>query len=359
MGALAAGGFDHGGGMTVRIAVNGFGRIGRCLTRLLADTDKDLELVAINSRADIARDLHLLTHDSVHGRFPGVVTAHGDNLVTNGREVRVLRVMDPRGLPWKELGVDIVLESTGAFRDRASNEGHLKAGAKRIILGAPGKMVDGTFVVGVNHWDFDPARHRIISNGSCTTNCLAPVVKVLHDAFGLEYGLITTCHSYTMDQRLLDGSHSDLRRARAACLSMIPTSTGAARAVSEVLPALAGRLDGLSVRVPTPNVSLVDLVATLTRAVSKKEVNQAFAAAAAGSLAGILSVSNEPLVSADYNGCGFSAVVDAELTNVMGGTLVKVMAWYDNEMGFSNRMLDLAAYVGRTVSQSASTRSCV
>ena len=333
--------------MAVRVAINGFGRIGRCLTRLMAATDQDLELVAINSRADMARDVHLLTYDSVHGRFPGTVAASGQNIVINGREVRVTRVSDPEGLPWKELEVDIVLESTGAFRDRASNEEHLRAGAQRVILGAPGKMVDGTFVYGVNHRDFDPARHRIISNGSCTTNCLAPVVKVLHDAFGLEYGLITTCHSYTMDQRLLDGSHHDFRRARAACLSMIPTSTGAARAVAEVLPALAGRLDGLSVRVPTPNVSLLDLVATVTRPTSREEVNQAFVEAAAGSLKGVLAVSFEPLVSTDYNGTGFSAVVDAELTNVMGGTLVKVMAWYDNEMGFSNRMLDLAAYIGR------------
>ena len=333
----------------IRIAINGFGRIGRCLTRLMATTGKDLELVAINSRADIARDIHLFKYDSVHGRFPGTVAAQGENLILNGREVRVTRVMDPEGLPWKELGVNIVLESTGAFRDRASNEGHLRAGAQRVILGAPGKKLDATFVYGVNHRDFDPARHRIISNASCTTNCLAPVVKVLHDAFGLEYGLMTTCHSYTMDQRLLDGSHSDLRRARAACLSMIPTSTGAARAVTEVMPELTGRLDGLSVRVPTPNVSLVDLVATVTRPASREEVNQAFVEAAAGSLAGVLDVSFEPLVSTDHNGSGFSAVVDAELTNVMGGTLVKVMAWYDNEMGFSHRMLDLAAYVGRRV----------
>lgn len=333
----------------IRVAINGFGRIGRCLTRLMAATVKDLELVAINSRADIARDIHLFKYDSVHGRFPGTVAAQGENLVINGREVRVTRVLDPEGLPWKELGVDIVLESTGAFRDRASNEGHLRAGAQRVILGAPGKKLDATFVYGVNHTDFDPARHRIISNASCTTNCLAPVVKVLHDAFGLEYGLMTTCHSYTMDQRLLDGSHSDLRRARAACLSMIPTSTGAAIAVTEVMPELTGRLDGLSVRVPTPNVSLVDLVATVTRPTSTEAVNQAFVEAAAGSLAGVLGVSFEPLVSSDYNGSGFSAVVDAELTNVMGGTLVKVMAWYDNEMGFSNRMLDLASYIGRRV----------
>jgi len=333
----------------IRVAINGFGRIGRCLTRLMAATDKDLELVAINSRADIARDIHLFKYDSVHGRFPGTVVAQGENLVINGREVRVTRVLDPEGLPWKELGVEIVLESTGAFRDRASNEGHLRAGAQRVILGAPGKKLDGTFVYGVNHTDFDPERHRIISNASCTTNCLAPLVKVLHDVFGLEYGLMTTCHSYTMDQRLLDGSHSDMRRARAACLSMIPTSTGAARAVTEVMPELTGRLDGLSVRVPTPNVSLVDLVATLARPTSKKEVNQAFVDAAAGSLAGVLDVSFEPLVSSDHNGSGFSAVVDAELTNVMGGTLAKVMAWYDNEMGFSHRMLDLASYVGRHV----------
>ena len=333
----------------IRVAINGFGRIGRCLTRLMAATDKDLELVAVNSRADIARDIHLFKYDSVHGRFAGTVSAQGENLIINGREVRVTRILDPEGLPWKELGVDIVLESTGAFRDRASNEGHLRAGAQRVILGAPGKKLDGTFVFGVNHQDFDPARHRIISNASCTTNCLAPVVKVLYDGFGLEYGLMTTCHSYTMDQRLLDGSHSDLRRARAACLSMIPTSTGAARAVTEVMPELTGRLDGLSVRVPTPNVSLVDLVATVTRPTSREEVNQAFVEAASGFLKGVLDVSFEPLVSSDYNGSGFSAVVDAELTNVMGGTLVKVMAWYDNEMGFAHRMLDLASYVGRRV----------
>jgi glyceraldehyde 3-phosphate dehydrogenase len=333
--------------MAVRLAINGFGRVGRCLTRLMATTDKDLELVAINSRADIARDIHLLKYDSVHGRFSGKVTAFGENLIINDREVRVTRILDPEGLPWKELGVDIVLESTGAFRDRASNEGHLRAGAQRVILGAPGKNLDATFVYGVNHWDFDAARHRIVSNASCTTNCLAPVVKVLHDNFSIAYGLMTTCHSYTMDQRLLDGSHSDLRRARAACLSMVPTSTGAARAVTEVFPALAGRLDGLSVRVPTPNVSLVDLVATVGRPTSREEVNQTFVTAQEGFLRGVLAVAFEPLVSTDYNGSGYSAVVDAELTNVMGGTLVKVMAWYDNEMGFSHRMLDLAAHIGR------------
>jgi glyceraldehyde 3-phosphate dehydrogenase len=333
--------------MAVRVAINGFGRIGRCLARLLAATHSDLELAAINSRADLARDIHMFQYDSVHGRFPGTVGSQGDNIVINGREVVVTRVLEPERLPWKALGVDIVLESTGAFRDRASNEGHLRAGAQRVIVGAPGKKLDATFVYGVNHEGYDPARHRIVSNASCTTNCLAPLVKVLHEGFGLEYGLMTTCHSYTMDQRLLDGSHSDLRRARAACLSMVPTSTGAARAVTEVLPELAGRLDGLSVRVPTPNVSLVDLVATVTRATSREEVNAALVAAQEGPLQGILAVSFEPLVSTDYNGSGYSAVVDAELTNVMGGTLVKVMAWYDNEMGFSHRMLDLAAFIGR------------
>jgi glyceraldehyde-3-phosphate dehydrogenase type I len=243
--------------------------------------------------------------------------------------------------------VDIVLESTGSFRDRGSNEGHLRAGAKTVIVAAPGEKLDATFVYGINHQDYDPGRHQIVSNASCTTNCLAHVVKVLHDNFCLSYGLMTTCHSYTMDQRLLDGSHSDLRRARAACLSMIPTSTGAAQAVTEVLPELSGRLDGLAVRVPTPNVSLVDLVATVQLPTTKEEVNQAFMAAQDGPLQGILAVSFEPLVSTDYNGAGHSAIVDAELTNVLGGTMVKVMAWYDNEMGYSHRTLDLAVHVGR------------
>ena len=270
--------------------------------------------------------------------------------MVNGKKILITTVTSPLSdLPWKKLDIDIVLDSTGKFRKKDDLTGHLAAGAKKVILAVPGKGVDGTFVMGVNEETFDPQKHHIISNASCTTNCLAPMVKVLHDVFGLEYGLMTTCHSYTMDQRLLDGSHSDFRRARAACLSMIPTSTGAARAVTEVMPALSGRLDGLSIRVPTPNVSLVDLVATVTRPTSREDVNQAFVEAAAGPLAGVLAVSFEPLVSSDYNGSGFSAVLDAELTNVLGGTLVKVMAWYDNEMGFSHRMLDLAAYVGRHV----------
>jgi glyceraldehyde 3-phosphate dehydrogenase len=273
--------------------------------------------------------------------------ARGETLYLNGREVRITRVLQPQNLPWRELGVQIVLESTGAFRDRASNEGHLAAGARKVILAAPGKKIDATFVYGVNHLTYDPQQHHIISNASCTTNCLAPVVQVLHDNFGILHGLMTTVHSYTMDQRLLDGSHEDLRRARAAALSMVPTSTGAAKAVTEVIPELKGRLDGLSVRVPTPNVSLVDFVATVEKSTTKEEVNQAFAAAQEGTLRGVLSLCQEPLVSIDFNGSPFSAVVDAALTNVLGGTLVKVMAWYDNEMGFSRRMLDLAAYIGQ------------
>jgi glyceraldehyde 3-phosphate dehydrogenase len=333
--------------MAIRVAINGFGRIGRCLGRLLAAGGRSLQLVAINSRADLAKDVHLFKYDSILGHFPGTIETRGEDMVINGREIRVSRILNPEGLPWKDLGVDLVLESTGAFRDRPSNEGHLRAGARRVIVGAPGKKLDATFVYGVNHEDFDPARHRIVSNASCTTNCLAPVAKVLHENWGIESGFMTTCHSYTMDQRLLDGSHRDLRRARAACLSMVPTSTGAVRALTEVLPDLAGRLDGLSVRVPTPNVSMVDLVATVNRPTSKDEINAAFVAAQDGPLRGVLAVSFEPLVSVDYNGVGYSAVVDAELTNVMGGNLVKVMAWYDNEMGFSNRMLDLAEYIGR------------
>jgi glyceraldehyde 3-phosphate dehydrogenase len=333
--------------MPTRVAINGFGRIGRCLARIIATEVKDIALVAINSRAGAEVHAQLLRYDSVHGPFPGTVEARGDHLIMNGKDVVLTQIDDtPERLPWKELGVDVVLESTGAFRDRATIAGHLDAGARRVILSAPGKKIDGTFVYGVNHQTFDPSRHSIISNASCTTNCLAPVAKVLHENFGVQRGLMTTVHSYTMDQRLLDGSHRDFRRARAAALSMIPTSTGAARAVTEVIPELKGRLDGLAVRVPTPNVSLVDFVCTVDKATSREEVNQAFLAAQDGALQGVLKVSLEPLVSIDFNGSPYSALVDAELTNVMDGTLAKVMAWYDNEMGFSHRMLDLAVYIG-------------
>ncbi|MFW6122859.1 MAG: type I glyceraldehyde-3-phosphate dehydrogenase [Thermodesulfobacteriota bacterium] len=332
--------------MPIRVAINGFGRIGRCLARIIATEVKDVELVAINSRAGAEVHAHLLRHDSVHGPFPGTVEAKSDGLVINGKEVHLTQIDDPEKLPWKEMDIRVVLESTGAFRDRASVSGHLEAGAKRVLLAAPGKKIDATFVYGVNHKTFDPAKHFVVSNASCTTNCLAPVVKVLHDNLEVQHGLMTTVHSYTMDQRLLDGSHSDLRRARAAALSMVPTSTGAARAVTEVIPDLKGRLDGLAIRVPTPNVSIIDFVCTVGRATSSEEVNQAFVTAQDGDLKGVLRVSTEPLVSIDYNGSSFSSTVDAELTNVMGGNLVKVMAWYDNEMGFSHRMLDLAVYMG-------------
>ncbi|MBM4288200.1 MAG: type I glyceraldehyde-3-phosphate dehydrogenase [Deltaproteobacteria bacterium] len=333
--------------MPVRVAINGFGRIGRCLARVILTEHKDVELMAVNSRGDTESLALLFKYDSIHGIFAGTVEARAESLVINGKEVHMTRVDDPRQLPWKEMGVDIVLESTGVFRDRASNEGHLMAGAKKVILGAPGKKVDATFVMGVNEKTYDPEKHVVVSNASCTTNCLAPVVQVLHRNFGVEYGLMTTVHSYTMDQRLLDGSHQDPRRARAAALSMVPTSTGAAKAVAEVLPELKGRLDGLSVRVPTANVSIVDFNALVKKPTSKEEVNEAFQKAATGELQGILQLVNLPLVSIDYNSCPYSASVDAELTAVMQGAMVKVMAWYDNEMGFSHRMVDLAAYMGQ------------
>ncbi len=333
--------------MAVRVAINGFGRIGRCLARIIAKGEKEVQLVAINSRADSERDVYFFRYDSVHGTFPGTVEFRNESLIINGREAKVTRILEPDKLPWGQLGVDIVLEATGAFRDRESASGHLRAGAKKVILSAPGKQIDATFVYGVNHQTFDPAKHTVVSNASCTTNCLAPLVKVLHDNFGIDKGLMTTVHSYTMDQRLLDGSHSDLRRGRAAALSMVPTSTGAARAVTLVIPELKGRLDGLSIRVPTPNVSLVDFVAIVNKATTKEEVNQAFAAAQEGALKGVLHLCTQALVSIDFNGSSYSSIVDAELTNVMDGNLVKVMAWYDNEMGFSNRMLDLAVYMGQ------------
>jgi glyceraldehyde 3-phosphate dehydrogenase len=333
--------------MPVRVAINGFGRIGRCLTRVIFSQQHEVELVAINSRGDVDASALLFTYDSVHGTFPGTVEARPGSMLINRKEVHFLRTEDPRQLPWKELGVDIVLESTGVFRDRAANEGHLLAGAKKVIIGAPGKKVDATFVMGVNQDSYDPQKHAIVSNASCTTNCLAPVVQVLHQHFEVEHGLITTIHAYTMDQRLLDGSHQDPRRARAAALSMVPTSTGAARAVTEVLPEMRGKLDGISVRVPTANVSLADFNVRVKKATTKEEVNAAFEQAADGELRGILQVVRLPLVSCDYNGCPYSGSVDAALTEVMQGHMVRVMTWYDNESGFSHRMIDLAAFMGR------------
>jgi glyceraldehyde 3-phosphate dehydrogenase len=334
--------------MSLRVAINGFGRIGRCMTRIMFTKDLDLELVAVNSRSSGEVLAHLLKYDSVHRIFPGKVEAKPDRLIINGRQV-MLPQMDalPEGLPWRDLGVQVVLESTGAFRDGPTVGGHLRAGAKKVVLAAPGKNLDGTFVYGVNHHLYDHAQHHVISNASCTTNCLAPLVKVLHENFGIKHGLMSTAHSYTMSQRLLDGSHKDLRRGRAAAKSIVPTSTGAATAVAEVIPELKGRLDGLALRIPTPDVSIVDFTAVVQRSTSKEEVNQAFEKAGQGDLRGIVDVSHEPLVSVDYTGSYFSAIVDAPLTKVMNGTLVKVMAWYDNEMGFAHRMLDMVTYIAK------------
>jgi glyceraldehyde 3-phosphate dehydrogenase len=334
--------------MAAKLGINGFGRIGRLATRILAEREHDLELVHINSRADSFQLAHLLKHDSVHRDFHGTVEHEDEALTINGRRVRVSRESQPAEIPWAESGAGVVLESTGVFRQRQAAAGHLEAGAKRVLVSAPAKGEDATFVVGVNHTDFDPDKHFVISNASCTTNCLAPVAKVLHQAFGLEHGLMTTVHSYTMSQRLLDGSHKkDVRRARAAAMSIVPTTTGAAEAVTEVIPELKGKLSGMAMRVPTPDVSVVDLVVRLGREVEAEEVNDAFRRAGEGELAGILSVAAEPLVSVDYTSCPYSAVVDPELTEVIDRRMVKVIAWYDNEMGFAHRLVDLADYIGR------------
>ena len=334
--------------MPIRIAINGFGRIARCLARIIFTEGMDLEVVVMNSRSTADTLAYLLKYDSQHGIFPGVVEAEPGKLLINGRQVTILQMEAlPEELPWRDLGVQLVLEATGAFRDGPTVAGHLRAGAQKVLLAGPGKEMDGTFVFGVNHTAYDPDRHNVISNASCTTNCLAQLVKVLHENFGIEHGLMTTIHSYTMDQRLLDGSHKDRRRGRAAALSIVPTSTGAATLVDEVIPELKGRLDGVALRVPTPVVSIVDFIASVEKSTSQEEVNQAFVEAANGELQGILEVSQDPLVSVDYTGSYFSAIVDAPLTKVMNSRLVKVMAWYDNEMGFAHRMLDMALYMGR------------
>ncbi len=331
--------------MAVKVGINGFGRIGRLAARILGSGHKDLELVALNSRADSFQLAHLLKYDSVHRTFAGNVEHDDDSLTIEGRRVQITRVANPAEIPWKDLGVQIVLETTGKFTKRDGSQGHINAGAKKVAIGAPGKGVDGTFVMGVNHQDYDPSQHHIVSNASCTTNCLAPVAKVLNDSFGFEHGLMTTIHSYTMSQRILDGSHKDIRRARAAAMSIIPTTTGAARAVTQVIPALTGKLDGFAIRVPTPNVSLVDLTCRLGRAVTAEEVNAALKTASQGPLKGVLEVTDIPLVSVDYTSCPFSSIVDAPLTQVMDGRMVKVISWYDNEMGFTQRLIDLASYV--------------
>lgn len=333
--------------MSVTVAVNGFGRIGRFLVRTCLERD-DIEIVAVNTRADTHTLAHLLKYDSVHGKIGVDVTAEKDALVVGGKRIRITNATgDMTALPWKELGVDIVMESTGKFRTRDEAAVHLTAGAKKVIIAAPGKGVDGTFVMGVNEETYDPKKHNVISNASCTTNCLAPVAMVLQDTFSIVKGLMTTVHSYTMDQRLLDGSHKDLRRGRAAAMSIVPTSTGAAKAVAEVIPSLKGKLDGLALRVPTPNVSLVDLTVEVEKATTAEEVNAALKAAAEGKLKGIMAFCEEELVSVDFTTDPHSSLVDAPLTKVIGTNLVKVFSWYDNESGYASRMRDLALYIGK------------
>jgi len=333
--------------MALRVAINGFGRIGRNVLRSAKQSGrKDIDFVAVNDLTDAKTLAHLLAYDSVHRRYPGTVEISENGLVVDGDEVQVLSERDPASLPWRELGVDIVIESTGRFSDRAAAAKHLDAGARKVIISAPGKNEDVTIVLGVNQDAYDPDRHDVISNASCTTNCLAPVAKVLSDEFGFRHGLMTTVHAYTNDQQILDLPHKDLRRARAAALSMIPTSTGAAKATGLVLPAVAGRIDGMAIRVPTPDVSVVDLVAEVERDTTAEEVNEALRRAAEGPMKGVLGVSDEPLVSVDYTGDSRSSIVDALSTSVMDGRMVKVLSWYDNEWGYSSRVVDLVAYVG-------------
>jgi len=340
--------------MSIRVAVNGFGRIGRNVLRVAKQSGAPIDVVAVNDLAGGATLAHLLKHDSVHGRYPGTVEAADGRLVVDGETLQALAERDPRQLPWRDLEVDVVVEATGLFRSRDQAAMHLDAGAKKVVVTAPGKDEDVTIVLGVNHHEYDPERHHVISNASCTTNCLAPVAKTLADEFGFVRGLMTTIHSYTGGQVVLDAPHEDLRRGRAAAVSMAPTTTGAARAIGLVLPQLRGKLDGMAVRVPTPNVSLVDLVAELERPTESEAVNDALRAAAAGDLAGVLAVEEAPLVSVDFVGSTASAVVDAPSTLVMDGSLVKVLSWYDNEWGYSARVVDLVAHVGRRLRDAAS-----
>ncbi|OPY68998.1 MAG: Glyceraldehyde-3-phosphate dehydrogenase [Syntrophorhabdaceae bacterium PtaU1.Bin034] len=330
--------------MAVRVGVNGFGRIGRQVFRI-GCRNPNLEFVAINDLTDAKTLAHLLKYDSVHRTMNSEVTEKDGSIVVDGKEIKILSERDPERLPWKDLRVDVVLESTGKFTDRVGGEKHLLAGAKKVLVSAPAKNPDVTFVLGVNEEVYDKSKHNIISMGSCTTNCLAPVVKVLQREFGIEYGLMTTIHSYTNDQVILDQPHRDLRRARAAALSMIPTTTGAAKAIAEVVPEVKGRLDGLAIRVPTPTVSLVDFVATLSRDASKEEINNMFRSYAAGPMKGIMAATDEELVSSDFIGSPYSSIVDLPSTFVIGGKMVKVLSWYDNEWGFSTRMADLLTFV--------------
>jgi glyceraldehyde 3-phosphate dehydrogenase len=333
--------------MAIKVGINGFGRIGRNVMRAAIASGADFDFVGVNDLTDAKTLAHLLKYDSVHGRFAGTVTTDGDALIVNGDHVKVFSERDPAKLPWSAMAVDVVLECTGLFASRDKASAHLTAGAKKVLISAPASGVDMTICYGVNHGDYAADKHHVLSNASCTTNCLAPVAKVLDESFGIVRGLMTTVHAYTNDQQILDLPHSDLRRARAAAVSMIPTTTGAARAVGEVLPSLKGKLDGMAIRVPTSNVSIVDLVAELKRNVTEAEINDAFRAAAAGPLVGILDCTDEPLVSIDFNDSPFSSTADLSLTKVMDGNFVKVLSWYDNEWGFSNRMVDVAKLIAR------------
>lgn len=331
--------------MPVRVGINGFGRIGRQTLKALFERAPDVEVVAVNDLVDTSLNALLFKHDSTYGAYPGSVDHTEDSLVIDGREIRVLKEADPAKLPWAELGVDIVVESTGRFTEAEKARAHLEAGAKKVIITAPAKGEDVTIVLGVNDAVYDPERHHVISNASCTTNCLAPAAKVVHDLCTIERGLMNTIHSYTNDQRILDVAHKDPRRARSAGQNIIPTTTGAAKALALVIPDLKGKFDGFSLRVPTPTVSVVDFTADVARPTSVEELNEAFRAAAAGPMKGILGVSDEPLVSSDFRGDDRSSIIDAKSTMVMGGTMVKVIAWYDNEWGYSCRVADLVAMV--------------
>jgi glyceraldehyde 3-phosphate dehydrogenase len=334
--------------MAVRVGINGFGRIGRNILRA-SFNELGLDFVAINDITDAKTLAHLLQYDSVHGRLNTEVKAEKDALVVNGKRIQILQERTPAKLPWKALNVEVVLECSGLFTDRDQAAAHLTAGAKKVLVSAPSKRADITLCYGVNHPSYDAATHHVVSNASCTTNCLAPLAKVLHDTFGIKRGLMTTVHAYTNDQRILDLPHSDIRRARAAALSMIPTSSGAASAIGEVLPQLKGKLDGMAIRVPTANVSVVDLVAELEKPASVAAVNEAIRTAAEGSLKGILRYCDEELVSVDFNGSPYSSIFDSALTKVMDNNFVKMLSWYDNEWGFSNRMRDVALYLGKSL----------
>jgi len=334
--------------MATRVGINGFGRIGRqSLRAILERYPRELEVIAINDITDTKTNAHLFKYDSTYGRFPGEVEATAESLIVNGHQIKVLAQRDPAQIPWRDLGIEIVIESTGHFTDADKAAAHLRAGAKKVVISAPAKGEDLTIVLGVNEHMYDPARHNVISNASCTTNCLAPAAKVINDTFGIEKGLMNTIHSYTNDQRILDQVHKDLRRARSAGVNIIPTTTGAARALALVIPELKGRFDGLSLRVPTVTVSMVDFVANVRKETTKEAVNDAFKQAAAGALNGILDYTDEPLVSMDFRGDSHSSIIDGQLTMVEGGNMVKVLAWYDNEWGYACRVADFTNFIAQ------------